>query len=75
MPKMKSKRAAKKRFSLTASGKVKYKQMNKGHIMTKKSQKRVRRLKKSAILSEADSMKMRKQLLWSARPFRSINRT
>jgi 50S ribosomal protein L35 len=31
--------------------------------MTKKSQKRVRRLKKSAILSEADSMKMRKQLL------------
>ena len=50
MPKMKSKRAAKKRFSLTASGKVKYKQMNKGHIMTKKSQKRVRRLKKSAIL-------------------------
>ena len=63
MPKMKSKRAAKKRFSLTASGKVKYKQMYKGHIMTKKSQKRVRRLKKSAILSEADSMKMRKQLL------------
>lgn len=63
MPKMKSKRAAKKRFSLTATGKVKYKQMNKGHIMTKKAQKRKRHLKKTAILSDADSMKMRKQLL------------
>ncbi|WP_029409359.1 50S ribosomal protein L35, partial [Treponema pedis] len=40
-----------------------YKQMNKGHIMTKKAQKRKRHLKKTAILSDADSMKMRKQLL------------
>ncbi len=63
MPKMKSKRAAKKRFSLTSTGKVKYKQMNKGHIMTKKAQKRKRHLKKAAVLSEADSIKMRKQLL------------
>ncbi len=63
MPKMKSKRAAKKRFSLTGNGKVKYKQMNKGHIMTKKAQKRKRHLKKMAILSEADSKKMRTKLL------------
>lgn len=63
MPKMKSKRAAGKRFSMTASGKVKYKQMNKAHILTKKAQKRKRHLKKAGILSEADSMKIRKQLL------------
>lgn len=63
MPKMKSKRCAAKRFSLTASGKVRYKQMNKAHILTKKAQKRKRRLKKTGILSEADSVKIRKQLL------------
>ena len=38
MPKMKSKRCAAKRFSLTASGKGRYKQMNKAHILTKKAQ-------------------------------------
>lgn len=63
MPKMKSKRAAKKRFSLTATGKVRYKQMNMGHIMTKKAQKRKRHLRKAGVLAEVDSVKMRKQLL------------
>ena len=48
---------------MTASGKVKYKQMNKAHILTKKAQKRKRHLKKAGILSEADSMKIRKKLL------------
>ena len=35
MPKMKSKRCAAKRFSFTATGKVKYKKMNLRHILTK----------------------------------------
>ena len=40
MPKMKTKKAAAKRFSFTATGKVKYKKMNLRHILTKKSAKR-----------------------------------
>jgi large subunit ribosomal protein L35 len=63
MPKMKTKRAAAKRFSLTGSGKVKYKKMNLRHILTKKTAKRKRHLRGVAILSDADSAKVRKQLL------------
>ncbi len=47
MPKMKTKKAAAKRFSLTASGKVKYKKMNLRHILTNKTTKRKRNLRKS----------------------------
>ncbi|HNQ97057.1 MAG: 50S ribosomal protein L35 [Spirochaetales bacterium] len=63
MPKMKSKRCAAKRFSFTASGKVKYKKMNLRHILTKKTAKRKRNLRQGGILSEADAAKIRKQLL------------
>jgi large subunit ribosomal protein L35 len=49
MPKMKTKKAAAKRFSLTASGKVKYKKMNLRHILTKKTTKRKRNLRKSGL--------------------------
>lgn len=37
MPKMKSKSAAKKRFTLTPSGKIKRSKMGKNHILTKKA--------------------------------------
>lgn len=63
MPKMKSKSAATKRFSLTGTGKVKYKKMNLRHILTKKDKKRKRNLRAAGILSEADSKRMRKQML------------
>ena len=63
MPKMKSKSAAAKRFKLTGNGKVKYKQMNLRHILTKKSPKRKLELRKGGILAEVDSKKIRKQLL------------
>lgn len=63
MSKMKTKKAAAKRFSLTASGKIKFKKMNKGHIMTKKSPKRVRQLRKAGYASESDAKKIRKTLL------------
>lgn len=63
MPKMKSKRCAAKRFSFTATGKVKYKKMNLRHILTKKTAKRKRHLRQGGILAEADSAKIRKQLL------------
>ena len=63
MPKMKSKRRTAKKFSLTGTGKVKYKKMNLRHILTKKATKRKRNLRHSGILSEADSAKVRKQML------------
>ena len=63
MPKMKSKRSAAKKFSLTGTGKVKYKKMNLRHILTKKTPKRKRNLRHSGILSEADYAKVRKQML------------
>ena len=63
MPKMKTKRAAAKPFTLTGSGKVKYKKMNLRHILTKKTAKRKRQLRSSGILSDADSAKVRRQML------------
>ena len=63
MPKMKSKRSAAKRFSLTGTGKVKYKKMNLRHILTKKSTKRNRNLRAAGILSESEARRMRKQLI------------
>ena len=63
MPKMKTKKSSAKRFHLTGTGKVKYKNMNLRHILTKKAAKRKRQLRSSGILSEADAARVRKQLL------------
>jgi large subunit ribosomal protein L35 len=51
MPKMKSHRGASKRFSLTKSGLVKHKCMNRNHILTKKSTKRSRHLRAGGVLN------------------------
>ena len=51
MPKMKTKKSASKRFSLTGTGKVKYKKMNLRHILTKRSPKRKRQLRQTGILA------------------------
>jgi large subunit ribosomal protein L35 len=50
MPKLKTHKGAGKRFRLTATGKVKRSHAGKNHILTKKSQKRKRKLRKSAIV-------------------------
>jgi large subunit ribosomal protein L35 len=50
MPKLKSHRGARKRFKLTSTGKVKRAHSMKNHILTKKSQKRKRKLRKSALV-------------------------
>ena len=63
MSKMTTKKSASKRFSLTGTGKVKYKKMNLRHILTKRSPKRNRQLRASGILDEADARKVRKQML------------
>lgn len=62
MPKMKSHRGAAKRFDLTASGKIKRNHAFKRHILTKKSAKRKRNLRKAAIMSAADAQRLIKIL-------------
>jgi large subunit ribosomal protein L35 len=54
MPKMKTNPGAKKRFSLTGSGKIKRKHAFKSHILTKKSTKRKRNLTYDGLVSKAD---------------------
>lgn len=54
MPKMKTKRAAMKRFRLTGSGKIKRSKANKRHILTKKTRKRKNQLGKPGLVSSAD---------------------
>lgn len=63
MSKMKTHKASAKRFSLTGSGKIKYKKMNLRHILTKKSPKRKMHLRGAGILSEDSAARIRKQQL------------
>ena len=58
MPKMKSKGAVKKRFKLTASGKVKRGHADKSHILNKKTRKRKRKLRQSALCSDPDAKRL-----------------
>jgi large subunit ribosomal protein L35 len=55
MPKMKTHSGAKKRFKLTATGKVKARHSFTSHILEKKSSKRKRRLGRPAILGDHDT--------------------
>lgn len=63
MPKMKSCRGAKKRFKITASGKIKSRRAYKSHILTSKSQKRKRNLRKPAYLHPVDEARAHKMIL------------
>ncbi|MDO4219245.1 MAG: 50S ribosomal protein L35 [Synergistaceae bacterium] len=50
MPKIKTHSATKKRFHLTATGKVSYKKCGRSHLLSSKNAKRLRSLKKVGIL-------------------------
>ena len=63
MPKMKSHKGARKRFKLTGTGKVKRGRAFKSHILTKKTPKRKRRLRRSAIIATRGEVKRIKRLL------------
>ncbi len=63
MPKMKSKRAASKRYKLTGSGKVKRFQAFKSHILTSKTRKRKRNLRKPLLVSNADLKRVKSLIL------------
>ncbi len=63
MPKMKTHRGAKKRFSITGSGKVKRMKAFKSHILTKKTSKRKRRLRRATTIATRGEEKNIKRLL------------
>ena len=54
MPKVKTNSAAKKRFKKTGSGKIKRSCSLRRHILTKKTRKKKRHLRKGAYISKAD---------------------
>jgi large subunit ribosomal protein L35 len=60
MPKLKTKSGVKKRFRLTATGKVIATQANKRHGMIKRTNKQVRQLRGTTILSPADAPRVKK---------------
>ena len=62
MPKMKTSRSAAKRFKVTGTGKLKRNKAYKRHILTKKTTKNKRNLRKSAI-TDATNVKTMKKIL------------
>lgn len=64
MPKLKTHKGMKKRFKVSANGKVSHKRCGSSHLMSHKSGKQVRRLRKKSILSvAAESHRIRNALL------------
>jgi large subunit ribosomal protein L35 len=59
MPKMKTHSGAKKRFKITANGKVRARHAMKSHILQKKSAKRKRRLDEPVILGKPDAKRVK----------------
>ncbi|GAA4880809.1 50S ribosomal protein L35 [Ferrimonas pelagia] len=62
MPKMKSNKGAAKRFKKTASGGFKRKQSHLRHILTKKSTKRKRQLRKGEMVAKVDVASVQRML-------------
>ena len=63
MPKMKTHKGAAKRFKITASGKVRRFKAYKSHILTKKSPKRKRNLRRASVIATKGDTKRMKRLL------------
>jgi len=62
MPKVKTKSGAKKRFTLTGTGKIKRKHAYKSHILTKKETKQKRNLTHTGLVDRADVRGVKKML-------------
>ncbi len=62
MPKMKTNRGAAKRFKKTGSGKIKRSKAFSSHILTKKSTKRKRNLRKSGLVDDTNAKSIKKIL-------------
>jgi large subunit ribosomal protein L35 len=62
MPKIRTSRSSAKRFKRTASGKFKRSKAFKGHLLTGKSSKRKRALRKAGLVDKADQKRVRRSL-------------
>ena len=59
MPKMKTHKGTKKRVRVTASGRLRHKRANAGHLMSGKSGKRCRTMRQSRVLKSAFARSMK----------------
>ncbi|MDR1532549.1 MAG: 50S ribosomal protein L35 [Clostridiales bacterium] len=62
MPKLKTNKAAAKRFKITGTGKITHPKMNKQHILTKKSPKRKRNLRKTGLVDTSNVKQVKRML-------------
>lgn len=62
MPKKKTNKAAAKRVKVTALGKLKYSRAGSGHLMSSKTRKRKRVLRKPGVLSHAENARIKELL-------------
>lgn len=62
MPKLKTNRAASKRFTMTGTGKMKRMKAGKQHILTKKSRKNKRDLRKATMVDKSNVLNVKKML-------------
>lgn len=62
MPKLKTKKGAAKRFRVTSTGKVKRKMAFHSHILTKKTTKRKRRLRKTTVVAIQDAKRVKRMI-------------
>jgi large subunit ribosomal protein L35 len=67
MPKAKTRKSLTKRVRISKTGKVKISRAGKGHLLSKKSSKRRRHLRKKLIASRSDARRI-KEMLGKARP-------
>ncbi len=63
MPKLKSSRSARKRFRKTGTGKIRRYHAFKNHILTKKTAKRKRALRKASLVHPSDMKRIRRLIL------------
>ena len=63
MPKIRSNRAARKRFRITGTGRIKRTKAYASHILTKKTTKRKRNLRKGTTVSGSDARRVRRMLV------------
>ena len=66
MPKLKTKSGAKKRFKLSATGKVMHAQMGKRHGMIKRTNKQIRNLRGTRVMFKTDGENVKKYFLPNA---------
>jgi len=66
MPKMKTHKGAAKRLKATGTGRLKRHKANKSHILTKKTTKRKRGLRKATLVSKAEEKRYQKLLPYGA---------